>query len=31
VVAENSHHRIEEDRPDVAVATIQEVFNKIDK
>ena len=31
MVAENSHHRIEEDRPDVVVAAIQEVFNKVHK
>jgi pimeloyl-ACP methyl ester carboxylesterase len=31
IVAENSHHRIEEDRPDVVIAAIQEIFNKVHK
>lgn len=31
IVAENSHHRIEEDRPDVVIAAIQEVFNNVKK
>ena len=29
IVAENSHHRIQEDRPDVVIAAIQEVFDQI--
>lgn len=31
IVAENSHHRIEEDRPDIVIAAIQEVFNQVHK
>lgn len=31
VVAENSHHRIEEDRPDVVSAAIHEIFNQVHK
>lgn len=31
IVAENSHHRIEEDRPDVVLAAIQEIFNQVHK
>lgn len=29
IVAENSHHRIQEDRPDVVIAAIQEIFNQV--
>ena len=29
ILAENSHHRIEEDRPDLVIAAIQEIFNKV--
>ena len=31
IVAENSHHRIEEDRPDVVIDAIQEVFGEVHK
>jgi pimeloyl-ACP methyl ester carboxylesterase len=31
IVAESSHHRIEEDRPDVVIAAIQEIFNEVHK
>jgi pimeloyl-ACP methyl ester carboxylesterase len=31
VVAENSHHRIQEDRPDVVIAAIREIFDKVRK
>lgn len=29
VVAENSHHRIQEDRPDVVIAAIREVYDQV--
>jgi pimeloyl-ACP methyl ester carboxylesterase len=31
ILAENSHHRIEEDRPDVVIAAIQEIFKQVHK
>jgi pimeloyl-ACP methyl ester carboxylesterase len=31
IVAANSHHRIQEDRPDVVIEAIRAVFNKVQK
>ena len=31
IVAQNSHHRIEEDRPDVVITAIKEIFDKVQK
>jgi pimeloyl-ACP methyl ester carboxylesterase len=31
IVAENSHHRIEEDRPDVVIAAIWKIFDQVHK